>query len=78
MEELTTLDVLTISLVIYVIGLVVSYIFKQKWLMIASSVLWFVPIFLVDNTFIVVFSIIMIVAQIVIVAFSSKGDDEFL
>jgi len=75
---LTTTNILVIALIIYVIGLIVSYIFKQRWLMLASSVLWFVPIFLVDNTFIVVFSIIMIVAQIVIVAFSSKGDDEFL
>lgn len=75
---LTTIDILVIALIIYVIGLIVSYIFKQRWLMLASSVLWFVPIFLVGNTFIVVFSIIMIVAQIVIVAFSSKGDDEFL
>ena len=75
---LTTINILVIALIIYVIGLIVSYIFKQRWLMLASSVLWFVPIFLVDNTFIVVFSIIMIVAQIVIVAFSSKGDDEFL
>jgi len=78
MEVLTTLDILTISLILYVIGLVVSYIFKQRWLMLASSVLWFVPIFLVDNTFIVVFSIIMIVAHIMIVAFTSKGADEFL
>lgn len=78
MEELTTLDILTISLILYVIGLVVSTIFKQRWLMLASSVLWFIPIFLVDNTFIVVFSIIMVVAHIMIVAFSSKGDDEFL
>jgi len=75
---LTTINILIIALIIYVIGLIVSYIFKQRWLMLASSVLWFVPIFLVNNTFIVVFSIIMIVAQIVIVAFSSKGDDEFL
>ena len=75
---LTTINILLIALIIYVIGLIVSYIFKQRWLMLASSVLWFVPIFLVNNTFIVVFSIIMIVAQIVIVAFSSKGDDEFL
>ena len=66
---LTDMNILLIALILYIIGIFISLKFNISWLLIATSVLWFVPIFLVDNIFVVVFSIIMIVGTFVITFF---------
>ena len=78
MEELSTLNILTIAGVFYILALIIAIKYKITWLLIGTSVLWFIPIFLVDNIFIVVFSVIMIIATITVVAYNYKGDDSFL
>ena len=71
-----TLDILLITLIMYAIGLFISLKYNLKWLLIGTTVLWFVPIFLVDNIFIVVFSVIMIIGTFII-TFFNKEESEF-
>lgn len=71
---LTDMNILLIALILYIIGIFISLKFNISWLLIATSVLWFVPIFLVDNIFVVVFSIIMIVGTFVITFFNERSD----
>lgn len=71
-----TLDILLITLIMYAIGLFISLKYNLKWLLIATTVLWFVPIFLVENIFIVVFSVIMIIGTFII-TFFNKEESEF-
>lgn len=73
--ELTTMELFTITFVMYIISIVLAYITKIKYIMLASIVLWFVPIFTIDNIFIIVFSVIMIIFTIYILFFNNKGDE---
>lgn len=73
--ELTTMELFTITFVMYIISIVLAYITKIKYIMLASIVLWFVPIFTIDNIFIIVFSVIMITFTIYILFFNNKGDE---
>jgi hypothetical protein len=72
---LTTLDILKIAFVMYLICLFLYFRFRIKWILITTSVLWFIPILLVDNLMIVVFSVIMIIITIVISLFTERNDE---
>ena len=81
MEEntmiLTDMNILLIAFIMYIICLVIAYRFNIRWLFASTSVLWFIPILMIDNIFIVVFSVIMIIGTFVITFYNSKGDDVF-
>ncbi len=73
---MTDLEILMCAGVCYLIALIVSIRFNQKWLLLSTSVLWFVPMLLISNIFVSLFSIIMIIATFVIVFFN-KQESEF-
>ena len=73
---MTDLQILMCAGVCYLIAIFVSLRFNLKWLLLSTSVLWFVPMLLIDNTFIALFSITMIIATFVIVFFN-KQESEF-
>ena len=73
---MTDLQILMCAGVCYLIAVFVSLRFNLKWLLLSTSVLWFVPMLLIENTFISLFSIIMIIATFVIVFFN-KQESEF-
>lgn len=73
---MTDLQILMCAGVCYIIAIFVSIRFNLKWLLLATSVLWFVPMLLIENTFISLFSIVMIIATFVIVFFN-KQESEF-
>lgn len=79
MEEFVMNDmhILLIALVMYVICMFLSLKFNIKWLFVATSVLWFIPIILIDNLFIIVFSVIMIIVTFVITFFNERDGDIF-
>lgn len=68
------LDILLVALIFYIIALTIAFKFKLKWLILATSVLWFIPIFLIENIFITVFSVIMIVVTYLL-SFFNEGED---
>lgn len=53
---------LIVALVIYIILIIFSRLFNLKFLMGLSVVLWFIPIVEVDNIFIRIISVSMIIA----------------
>ena len=48
-EGLTDLNILTIVLVLFLIVNVIIFIYKFKWLHLASLILWIVPLTMIDN-----------------------------
>lgn len=74
---MAALDILLVALIFYIIALTIAFKFKLKWLILATIVLWFVPIFLIDNVFIIVFSVIMMVVTISLTLFDEGEDGSF-
>ena len=74
---ITDMNILLVAFIMYIICLFLYFKFNIKWILIATSVLWFIPILLIDNIFIVVFSVIMIIITFVITFFNKKEDNEF-
>lgn len=70
---MTDINILWITLVLYIIGMVYSYYYDKRMIMFIS-VLWFVPVFLIQNTIIIVFCIVMFLLH-VIIPIQNKGDD---
>lgn len=71
------MDILLITLIMFIVSVFVYFKFRIKWVLIATILLWFVPIFLVDNVFIRIFSVIMIIVTIVITFFNER-EEEYL
>lgn len=69
------MDILLITLIMFIVSVFVYFKFRLRWVLIATTLLWFVPIFLVENLFIKIFSVIMIVATIVITFFNDREED---
>lgn len=79
MEEfvMNEIHILLVAFIMYIICLFIAYKFNIIWLFTATSVLWFIPILMIDNIFIIVFSVIMIIGTFVITFYNNKGDDNF-
>lgn len=74
---MTDLQVLLITGVLYFIAIYLSIVLRQRFIFLSTIVLWFVPIFLITNSFIIIFSIIMIIFTIVIVAYNGSDEGSF-
>lgn len=69
------IDILLITFIMFIVSVFVYFKFRLRWVLIATTLLWFVPIFLVENLFIKIFSAIMIIATIVITFFNEREED---
>lgn len=72
---MTEMEILLITLIMYVLSIFIYVKFRLKWILIATILLWFVPLFLIDNLFIRIFCVIMIIATITITFFSDREED---
>ena len=72
---MTEMNILLITLIMYILSIIIATKFKLKWVLIATILLWFVPIFLVENLFIRIFCVIMIIATIVITFFNDREEE---
>lgn len=72
---MTDMNILLITLIMYILSIFISFKFRIKWVLIATILLWFVPIFLIDNLFIRIFCVIMIIATITITFFSDREEE---
>ena len=63
---MSEMNILLITLIMYILSMFLYFKFRIKWFLIATILLWFVPIILIDNLFIKVFCAIMIIVTIVI------------
>ena len=71
------MELLKIGFILYGIAIVISIISKNKYMMLPTIVLWFIPIFTVDDIFVIVFSIIMILLTIYLILFNGRNGDDF-
>ncbi len=71
---MTGMEILLITLILYMLSIFIYSKFRIKWVLIATILLWFVPIFLVENLFIKIFCVIMIIATITITFFSEREE----
>jgi len=58
---MTNETLLLIAFIMFLLGYYLAYKTDTKWLYMLSGLLWFVPIFLIENIFIIIFSITMII-----------------
>jgi len=72
--ELTDMNILLIALIMYIITMFLYFKFKVNWFLAPTILLWFVPIFIIDDIFIRIFSVIMIIVSIVITFFNGEED----
>ena len=72
---MSDMNILLITLIMYILSIFIYFKFRLKWVLIATVLLWFVPIFLIDNLFIKIFSVIMIIATIVITFFNEREEE---
>lgn len=73
--KMTDKNILLITLIMYLLTIFIYFKFDIKWILFATILLWFVPIFLIDNLFIRIFSVIMIIATIIITFFSEREEE---
>lgn len=71
---MTDLNILLVTLIMYIITIYLYLKFRINWILTPTILLWFVPIFTIENLFIVIFSVIMIIITIVIVFFNNEED----
>ena len=77
LEGLTDLNILTIVLILFLIVNTIIFIYKYKWLHLASMILWIVPLTMIDNIYIRSFSVIMIIVSIVLAFFNSSEEEYY-
>lgn len=69
------MDILLITLIMFVLSVFIYFKFRLKWVLIATTLLWFVPIILVENLFIKIFSVIMIIVTITLTFFGEREEE---
>ena len=72
---MSEMNILLITLIMYILSIFISIKFRLKWVLIATILLWFVPIFLVENLFIKIFCVIMIIVTITITFFGDREEE---
>ena len=68
------MDILLITLIMYILAMFLYFKFRINWILLPTVLLWLVPIFTIDNIFIIVFCVIMIIITIVITFFNKEEE----
>ena len=68
------MNILLITLIMYILAMFLYFKFRINWILLPTILLWLVPIFTVDNLFIIVFCTIMIIITIVITFFNEREE----
>ena len=71
---MTDMNILLVALILYILSIFIYFKFRIKWVLIATVLLWFVPIFLIENLFIKIFCVIMIIVTITITFFDEREE----
>jgi hypothetical protein len=76
-DGLTDMNILTIVLVLFLVLNTIIFITKLKWLHLASSILWIVPLTMIDNIFIRSFCVIMILVSFILAFFNNSKEEYY-
>lgn len=69
------ITILIIALVLFIIGIALAIYFHHKIMFFVTGLLWFVPIVIVPNIFIITFCVIMIIIFGLLAFYNSQGKD---
>lgn len=73
---MSDMNILLITLILYILSMFLYFKFRINWILISTILLWFVVILLIDNLFIQIYCVIMIIITFVITFFIER--EEFL
>ena len=74
---MSNIEILWIALILYIIGIYISYRFYRQLFMLVG-ILWLIPLSIIDNGIIKVFSVIMFLTHIIIpLSNNLSGGDDF-
>lgn len=76
METLDLNMLLYITLLIYIMVMAFAYMFKFNYLYILGGLLWFIPITQIDNMFLILVSVIMVISHFIL-GFMDNEEREF-
>lgn len=71
---MTTNTLLFISLIIYFIIMAFGLVFKIKWLYILAGLVWFIPLLEIDNAWLKIVSVVMILTHFML-GLKNENDD---
>lgn len=71
---MTEMNILLITLIMYILSMFLYFKFRINWVLVSTILLWFVPIFTINNLFIKIFCVIMIIVTIVITFFNEREE----
>ena len=74
---MTDTTILWLTLILFLVGVGVFFLIHQKIVLMATSLLLFVPIFRLENIFIVVFCVIIFILMNLYVFFAEKPSEEY-
>lgn len=74
---MSSIEILWIALILYIIGIYISYRFYHQLFMLVG-ILWLIPLSVIDNGIVKVFSVIMFLTHIIIpLSNNLSGGDDF-
>lgn len=53
--------ILITAFILFILGVFIAYKTNTTWLYMISGLLWFIPLFIIENIFIAIFSVSMII-----------------
>ena len=66
--------ILLIAFIMFLLGIFLAYKTRTTWLYSISGLLWFIPLFIIENIFISIFSISMILFWFLITLTSERSE----
>lgn len=66
-----------ISLILYALLMAIGFLFRTQWIFMIAGLLWFIPIVEIDNTFIRIIAISMILFHAILGFGIGKKEDDF-
>jgi hypothetical protein len=66
---------LYITFLIYIITMTLGFIFKAKWVFMIAGILWFIPLIEIDNVFLKLISITLMITHFAMGLVGKEGDD---
>jgi len=68
-------ELLYIAFIIYLMIMTFGYLFKFKLLYILAGLIWFIPVMEIDNIFIQLISVVMIITHFIFGFYESKESE---
>lgn len=69
-----TNTLLYIAFIIYIMTMIIATVFKIRWLYMLAGIIWFIPMSEIDNLWITIISIVLIIVHFMLGMTGEKED----